>query len=567
MLSKNLPITQPAKLKGFGHPWHGKVQNSTLTAADGTTRAYTQPTGGKAYQSGATNLIKAPGAPGGATLITKAGQEWTDYGMLAGEDHQLYETALGAGKWIYVDPAGDRWLVDFPLQGQSVDLTAPMATMLTLSRFGVIGGQAESHQLPVTLSDLAQGTPEPIPSTWNGDVSVTTATATVESTDPAGANAVVMLSIGAFGAGPIAAATQVFSVGFLKVGIAGTPGVDTTATLSVLRTRAQTMGAYQEAQFPSSLVTQYMVVDEEHTTDEVGGPPTCTGHFDDIYTPTLEFFTSPPIGSYYSIQTGPESGSAFNTGRIVALAYDSAGVLHEWTIDSGSTVDIDNPLPSQRLTGDGRKVVRTPYTGGGAGGCNTGTPVVIEDYTREIKRANTSVDTGYWALKIDGAVVAQWSATATVTDGQRLPVKPSGSHEETITQVYDITGAGGGHSENSFTISPSPLFTRGAYPAFMLSYLGVALDAARVRFNVLSVGYSFYAGVLRYSNNLLGTVTQGSIDFAYYDPAAPYFHAGAGSPGALDATVKQLTGLQPYGSWNPATGEAIFAEPNPVCWV
>src|SRR5690606_14142963 len=69
-----------------------------------------------------------------------AGRQWLSHAYLSGADQQLYRLPLGGGRYIWIDDAGARWLVDATaLHGQEwrPDAPPPVAVTITLTRFGV----------------------------------------------------------------------------------------------------------------------------------------------------------------------------------------------------------------------------------------------------------------------------------------------------------------------------------------------------------------------------------------------------------------------------------------------
>lgn len=560
MLSKNLPIAQPARLKGFGHPWHGLVTNGTLTAADGETRTYLQPAGNLMgggfiefnYTYGATNLLRAPDAPGAGELITKPGQQWADYAILAGESRQLYATELGASRWVYVAPDGSRWLVDCPLHGESVDFAAPLSTTITLSRFGVIGGEAQSYDLPASLADIGQ--PGPIDDV-SYDFTITSGTLSVESITSSGGRTVLMLYLGLGNETPSNGYFHPIkrrAIGYLEIALSGTPGVDASVSLSVLRDRATTLGSIQDyfqdssETFTGRKVQQ--ILDEDFHTEP--GP----GYTDQVWTPvaaTYPTYTGAPGETAYAdVYSG--NGERHQLNRIIALAFDASDLLKEWTTNTTVTYAVSAPEPTETIVGNPDPETRIRVF-------DDGSPnETISSYSRKFERTRQEDTKVNFSLAGGNAYNLVSSSTQFVTtDG-------AGTSTDAIT----VGGEGGGTYNATFSINVD--FLDGGSNSIgsgiqMAGWTPGASGGDWASFFYPGIGESSNVYVVRYSNNLVGTLGIGP----YGTPSGSEqtYQSNAVSPSASHTITTHIGSYQEYGSWNPATGEAIFAEPNPVCWV
>lgn len=150
----------------WGVPWHGLVRNSRLALPDGTLKLWSQPEATRYVQGSTTHRPQdtygstfrhAAGMPEVVRsaeeqlLDEAAGHLWRNEAILSGGTQHLFRRALSG--WIYVDPDGARWWVRCTaLQNEpAVSLTAPLAVTVQLTRFGVIGGDAESYSYPASL--------------------------------------------------------------------------------------------------------------------------------------------------------------------------------------------------------------------------------------------------------------------------------------------------------------------------------------------------------------------------------------------------------------------------------
>ncbi|MDR1995160.1 hypothetical protein [Azonexus sp.] len=141
----------------FGDPWHGKVIGNTLTLPNGQTR----PVPGETPIGGDCFMVQIPGQPAISATPEQvaedsaAGRTWLNHGLMAGENHCIYGSALGPGRWIYIDPTGTPWLASisgFGLAGFD----------LSFRRFGLIPASPEESQVAQTeqidMTGLGVGT-------------------------------------------------------------------------------------------------------------------------------------------------------------------------------------------------------------------------------------------------------------------------------------------------------------------------------------------------------------------------------------------------------------------------
>jgi hypothetical protein len=237
------------EIKLFGTPWHGPVQDGSLALPNEATMTYPQPSeqatrnaGDEedcdyfdAALAGTNHLIAIPDLPAvtrtteEAAADTAAGRQWKTQALLSGGRLQLYGHNLKG--WIYIDPAGDRWLVTcpafwpYPHLPANAKTTALNATV-RLTRFGIIpiGGEQPAPEHYDYSVSLAAG--------WLTSPSDTVYIhPTIDALTRTGNKAAIGLHTG-------------FSEveGYLELTISGA-GDDATVALSVLRTFAQCSSA------------------------------------------------------------------------------------------------------------------------------------------------------------------------------------------------------------------------------------------------------------------------------------------------------------------------------------
>ena len=250
MNNKHSPALHPqSRVALLGCPIHGLVKGGQITLANSTTRAYPQPAG-SFDMAGATWSVERPGVPAVTLTPEQAaeastnGWQWRNRAMLSGAQRQLYAQVLGG--WLYIDPAGDRWVVTNTIESQSTDFVSPISATVTLTRFGDFGLPAESHTYPVTLASLGQAPSQPDPlqmyDPFYSLVEIASAGLDVYALSPAGDRAAIMINTTADNLPSILGRDlhYRYALGWLELSIAG-PGASASVSLGVLRTRAQTL--------------------------------------------------------------------------------------------------------------------------------------------------------------------------------------------------------------------------------------------------------------------------------------------------------------------------------------
>ncbi len=106
----------------IGTPYHGVVRNGSLTLPNSEQLIYPQPaaiTGSSGVaRAGSNRYVKSPFAateiyptPEALQYDLARGVEWKNYNLLAGRDMAIGGHALGQDHWIYIDGAGNRWVI------------------------------------------------------------------------------------------------------------------------------------------------------------------------------------------------------------------------------------------------------------------------------------------------------------------------------------------------------------------------------------------------------------------------------------------------------------------------
>lgn len=157
----------PASVPPWGGPWHGLVQGGALPLSGGASIPYPQPPGAAYTQSGSTIFLtgtygstfrlRVPGVPAVVRSAEElaqdemSGRQWRSEAILSGSRFQLHGKPMDG--WIYIDPAGARWLVRCPqFNSQTLrSLNSPLNITVTLTRFGDLGCVPEVYSQTVTL--------------------------------------------------------------------------------------------------------------------------------------------------------------------------------------------------------------------------------------------------------------------------------------------------------------------------------------------------------------------------------------------------------------------------------
>lgn len=529
MLDKNgAPF--PAKLTGFGHPWHGLVENGQLTLPNNQTITYQQPDGGD------TQRVAVPGQPAVTrtteqqALDTANGWQWWNDAILSGEGRQLYGMDMN-GRWIYIDPNGGRWLVEAPdLTGGSIDLTAQLSAQVTLSKFGHIGGADETYTLNVSVADLQQSSPVMsvrIPPQMNYG-NPTTGDSSVESITATGDKAIVMLHL------DYDQQIDKRALGFLQLTLTGIPGDQTTpvqASLTLLKSRAQTIGTYSRTTTDAAI--RYNCL--SHDSDGNAAVSGWVASSDPCSDPNL-------VGSGTVVEgkTGQSTTTDEVSGRILAIWFDASGAMEELQLDvTVASTDTHN-LP-------------------------TVTPSGTDTYTFSGSSVITA-ETAAYTLSIGGqsyTLSASFDNSTSISSWDNQNGGSTSESSQLNVEGYQETYSGSG------SLPASPIPTQWAWHG--ASQLFFLFDEP---FYADWYGFPGFAGnlywfkVQRFSNHLYGLLTASDPnDTVWHPDPAENIYGPVFYPGGSDAGSVTKVGSHRYGSWNPRDGSIAKARDAPVCWV
>ncbi len=277
-LSRNAPGELLDRVGVIGHPWHGLVSGGVLTLPDGQLMPYPQPGGAEHWELTAAHRVAVPGVPpvertpDQAAADNLAGMQWRNTALISGGASQLYGRPLGAGCWVWIDDAGDRWLVDASaLHGQDWTAgTVPASVSVTVRPFGRFTSEAAAPTvISVAIPDLGQSGP----ALQIGPSAVTDVFRTgLFSIDPTGRRAAFMLMFGA-DTWP----SYKHPCGWFELQMAGS-GADISASIDVIAGRLQTLGGDATVTDDSPPAPDaYRLWQRVVTTSTGSGYPTCSG--------------------------------------------------------------------------------------------------------------------------------------------------------------------------------------------------------------------------------------------------------------------------------------------------
>jgi hypothetical protein len=543
----------------WGCPWHGRVQGGQLHLPNSTTLAWPQPDGTSAGSvpdhAGYTFFQKLPGVaevertPEESVADMAAGMEWRNSFIVSGTDASSSASALvwpqihskPAGGWIYAAPGGGRWLIKGGGR-YGFSQGGPLNLNIRLVRFGELAGAPSTISLTVsaTAAEIQQITP---------DIGVSSFSAKVEDISPSGDRAIVMLYFG-----------NKVPVGFALLTLTGTPGVDFIASLSVLKSRAQTLGAMTQS---SGVVSERLFVFHTFSraeNDQTGPAPAC-GFKEVTDTPAaqarLPIF---PESANATVASGENRTTV--TGRVLAMWFDAEGVPQPLTLNSTQSYSISAPSPSNSVAG--RVVRRTEYISSG-NSCAEGASSFTEYMSYAMSQTVSEVAVQTASLSYLGqsesveyrherTVTQSASYTGVSSAYQGIP-PVSSSASQTGGRTISIDGVTvmtvSEDSSSSFA-SPGPFV--GPPPEMLVPIYNIP----QLRNVVISLSdpVSWRRGVKRWSNSLIGWRALSAPVPLSYPALSP---KGLQSPDNANASGE-------YGSLNPLTGEAVFPSVTPVSW-
>lgn len=554
----------PGRVTVWGRPWHGLVEAGTLTLPNGATMPHPYP-----GDAGAADVLafRLPGTPAvvrspeHAAADAAAGRQWLDYALISGRyDRQLYGQSIGGnGTWLYAAPDGSRWLATLAGVPDTHDLTMPWTTTVTCARFGDFGTAAEEHVLTAVLADWQQS----IPGHPDGDYAldymgiVDSANVWVEDVTQTGDAAILMIGMDA--------GAQLIDrrpTGFLQLDLSGTPGVDAAAALTVLRTRAQTLGTVTWDEVFDQATYRYQNA-VTTTVTIVGGYPTCDGYRSLFGTEVVGTMIEDNVGTLWTI--GSHSANTSISNRIIGMAFVAGTPRALLLSATNSTLDT---FPYPDITAGGTGERRTPFTGpfppGAEEGCFLGTEELISDTTFwTISQTNTR--------QVDASLTIAYEGSAGVTVSASYHRERAGTlHKNDVGNLYTSWETWTvGDTSHTFTYPSEPIGVPGTFgPALQL--LGFfrqeqPADAFMADMHQVPIGNNNVGFFAHEINRYSATCAEIATD--YITPAGAHTWTRWGAVAPTSVATGKVVGNNPHGSAHPVTGEIARARAAPVCWV
>ncbi|WP_213662859.1 hypothetical protein [Stutzerimonas stutzeri] len=518
--SLSLNLGRPTALRG--NPYHGLVREGLLTLPNAATMPYPQPSG-EHWQRGSTALIAHPNAPGitrtpeQAADDAAAGREWWTQAILSG--NQLYGAELPG--WIYIDPAGARWLVTTDLS--SAHVSGGVCTV-TLARFGVLGGEPETYTYNVTVPNMGQSTPQL--------TGITGTRLRRYHTSPTGNGAMFEVSVEY--SQPFELFWRWRPVGWVEITLSGA-GASCIPSVAVRKTRTQTLGTYVDQPTTLSVDNYYLnrEPDGSHTVSQVpGGDIAAT------------------LATHNVVTSGEESGFS---GWVVGMLYSAAGAVQELTLEHRAIT-----------TWSSAPLIYTGPTSIPEGQQFNGTFELEQSWTSTLSMT----------YRLGGAVLASDQLQITETSSETLTYVDTTATRDYSVQIDCTPGA-------SFTTSssgtPETVFMGGLYTYGFYSEVAPRVgrrlqqwwSGAGAPWRYLQPCPYRYSAQLYGSVNWFrpGQVDDGASSFHYPTPIAgpsgaitvpPLQIDKSGDPGTYDRLA--------YASLCPVTG-AFARDTVPVCYV
>lgn len=306
------------QIERWGFTTHGLAWRTGIAGGDSFYKndAGTFPlTNFSAPLSSDVHLLRVPGVPAldipeeefAAEL--SQGRTWQNYALLSGSSFMLAGRELYG--WIYCDPDGVRWLVKTAITESgyaSFNASSGFGLTLTFTRFGEFGGDPQTFSLSVSAA--AHGQPV------SGFSSDPTNYVSVGSISSDGSKVILNVF------GLLSPAVSFAPQGFLLLELSGS-GPATTGAISVLKSRAQTLGT---AVLGSVTVQKKRIRWRFNITE---GDTSYTA------TPAGIEVDQPGGGLAYqqTVIIDSKQTSAEQQGQVVAIVFDDEDRQVEFTLD------------------------------------------------------------------------------------------------------------------------------------------------------------------------------------------------------------------------------------------
>jgi len=554
----------------WGVPFHGLIKGSELTLPNGQTIPCRQPSGFD-FERGHTHLIEVPGTPEvvrtseEAAEDTASGRQWLNKAMISG--NQIHGVTIGNGGMLYIAPDGGRWLVSSSLHGSNSSVAV---FTVTLSLFGILGGDSEQYSYTVSAPDLSAEC------AYHG-ISESSGRVRMYHAHPQGQAAVY----GVFA--QLSVYKEFAALAWLEISLSG-PADNCIINCSLIRDAATTDGeAIQDDDFANvSEFTSYIFGSNSEADTTVDAHPDCSGSYRREITYSVSTSASGQEASVQSLPGNPAEGVQEHAQNyrdiIVGMLYSEAGNLQEVTLETllqrtitaGPITSSSTPyiLAYNIVTGAGvceqqiTQEQRGSVTVGQTASFDTMATFVVrigaQEITRQTMSYTRSASTTYeYTRGISGEGITREGLLSTshqclpggtgtsdlTTNSGWLGLAANGGRVTIDPRVYALEMTSGGWWFNSDRVASS---------------FSPAQDSLSIRLIRLSNGlYGFVARRRNLGNNL------------YF-----YTHMNEGGTPQGPVVLEEIstssssayqTNATAHGSYNPITGQAAQSFSS-VCW-
>lgn len=546
----------PAKLTGFGHPFHGLVEGGQLTLPNGAVMPYPQPIRGDTYR------IKKPGigpvtrTPEQQARDTAKGYQWWNEAIISGLDcWQIYGTPTGG--WVYCAPSGRNWHV--AMTSPSPDSLVSSDTLGDIT-FEVVEFGKFASATPLSDTVIATLADWQIGSSRFGRVHI-------EDVAPDGSEAIV-----SFHSTPNIKVTNYDTVVccIIEITVAEV-GNTLEITASVLEDYA---AAQEQATFNIPPQQFYSLYFDDPVYTYCGPSEPTPGEWKEIEYNGGVYAEPHQNGSVQAWVTNGAELSTYSYDRTLTYWYDQSGGRHrvscEWTIHATR----DYPMPTGQTSG----LYTRPC----------GTSTVSGSHTETMNRSMSITTDVTIAIKVDGVAQASFpvaSYTHNFSITWEVEKNRSGITSESFSGSIDtsLTVAGLTYDFGPFPFSGTTQFFNPIGPAstdyhsgFLINDPSAEGTSQRMAINTVDGNLTantdpgrptIYLYLHRYANHLFEVRSEllgegkGLVDKIKTSAAV----APDGAHGvSLEYTDRASAW---FGSWCPVTGQVERARDEQVCWV
>lgn len=451
------------------------------------------------------HLLRVPGMPevdiSPEEIAAEAaeGRTWQNWALLSTSHLALLGKPLMG--WVCIDSAGNRWLIktDPGFFYGDISASAPLTLQVSATPFGYLDEKpVDPFVQPVTLADIGQSAGEGPPTAGTADA----LQLLVCSISSDGRRVIIEVR----GRRSFAIAQTLRSnsapAGFLLLELSG-PGPAFVLTLSVLKTRLECLGDYEEHSAPPPGSIQAIKWETTSTPRTVGG----VAGKDYICTAAaIEAKTSPDYGPPYM---GSGWAGWKRENRLVALVFDETDTIVELAYTAEFFAEYNFPEYTGELEGavSGWLADTSNYTNSGV------TNTVVGHFSRE----STETVRGQVALLRDGVEIGRDGFEFVQPINESFDLSPTFSGQTPDLTRTDGDVVGGGyrlmhaydyHASMTCTGVTWSVITFSSAPGFIYS------NPLFRPFTVVSTNKPFtYLAEIEYGNTLENDYAGGNVMF------------------------------------------------------